>query len=545
METERSHDGPGAGVKELAIVGGLLVVLAAVVFGPHALDGGFLADDWAVYALLNFSDHQGFVGAIQTLLEQPNVSQRPGGAIYLATVETVFGMHMGFQLAWAAAMGVILVLSVYWVLRLMDLPALVAASVSLLILLFPGADSQRLWITASGGQLSVTFTVLGFGLAILAFRAKGRARIAIHAASLALFVASLLFQETALVVMGGGVLLYLLVAPWREALKRWAADLGVLVPIAVFVTSRSSFERQDGAGMVEHAKTMVGDAQALFTSVVLPVGVDKWFVLVPVLLVLGAAIAVARSLPTEDADRADLRRYLVAALAGLFVVMAGYAIYVPAADYYSPVRYGIGNRINGVPSIGWALLLVSIGMLAATLAARAIPRSRRYVQAIALCAVLLVAVQYIGQLRTDAGRYDRAFKNGAKALATMRAKVVPKPPSGAMIWTFAQPIEQVPGIPVFGNTWDMTSSVQLMWRDQTISSVPVYPDLKFDCQRGSVGPAGERFGKGRYRVPYGKAYFVDTATGVYAVPPNRAACLLIARQWGPSPAAAEYGGYGT
>lgn len=540
---ERTRARSGPRVKEIAIVGGLLLVLAAVVFGPHARDGGFLSDDWAIYALLHFSDHHGFFGAIETLLDQPNISQRPGLAIYLAAVDGVFGMHMGFYLAMAAAMGALLVVSVYWVLRLMRLPVLVAGSVSALILLFPGADAVRLWIAASGAQLSVTIAVLGFGLAILAFRAEGRRSIALHAASVALYAASVLFQEGALALMCASVLLYLLVGPWREALMRWAADLAVVVPIAVLVTSRTSFERQDAAGMVEHAKAMFRDAQTLLTDVVVPIGVGEWLLLAAVAaVVLGAAITVVRSLAADDADRPQLRLYLVAAAASLGIVAAGYAMYVPAIDYYTPGAYGIGNRVNNVASIGWALCLVSIVMLAATLLCRAASRPRRYAQAITVAAVLLLAVLYTDQVRTDAERFQRAYTTGARALATMR-RSVPKPPPNAVVWTFGQPIEQVPGIPVFGNTWDMTSSVQLMWRDPTISSVPAYPTLEFDCRQRVVEPAGRRFGEGAYRARYGKAYFVDTVRGTYVVPRDRAECRRLTRSWKRSPPAAEPGGY--
>ncbi|MDQ4048607.1 MAG: hypothetical protein M3131_04380 [Actinomycetota bacterium] len=531
----------GAAVKELAIVGGLLLVLAAVVFGPHARHGGFLSDDWAIYALLHFSDQQGFLGGIDALLEQPNIAQRPGFAIYLGVVGGVFGMHMGWYLAWAAAMGALLVLSVYWVLRLLKLPVLVAGAVSVLILLFPGADAMRLWITASGVQLATAIAVLAFGLAILAFRAEGRRSLGLHAASVALYAASVLFQEGALALMCASVLLYLLVAQWRKAVMRWAVDLTVLLPIAVLVTSRSSFERQDGAGMVEHAEAMLSGAQTLLMSVVLPVVVDEWLVLAVAVLVLGAAVAVARSLRHGDPDRAQLRLYVVATLAGVGVVVAGYAMYVPAIDYYTPRAYGIGNRVNNVASIGWMLCLVSIVMLAATLACRAVSWPRRYAQAITVCAMVLVALEYVGQLRTDAGRYQRAYATGARALATMRASV-PKPPANAVVWTFGQPIEQVPGIPIFGNTWDMTTSVQLMWRDPTLSSVPAYPGLRFDCRATAVEPAGSRFGKS-FRAAYGKSYFVDTVTGTYAVPRSQAECLEITRRWKRSPPTAEPGGY--
>ena len=541
-ETARGHMRAGAGGKELAIVTGLLVVLAAAVFGPHARDGGFLSDDWAIYALLNLPDQQGFIGGVETLLDQPNISQRPGLAIYLAAVDGVLGMHMGYYLALAAAMGVLLVVSVYWVLRLAGLPALVAGPISVLILLFPGADSVRLWIAASGAQLSVTIAVAGFGLAILAFRSKGRRSIALHAASVVLYVGSVLFQEGALAIMCASVLLYLLVGPRRAATARWAVDVAVLVPIAVFVTSRTSFERQDAAGMVDHAEAMLSDARTLLTKVVVPIGADEWLVLATAALVLGAAVAVARSLPAVDADRAQLRLYIAAALAGLGVVAAGYAMYVPAIDYYTPGAYGIGNRVNNVASIGWVLALVSIVMLAATLACRAASRPRRYAQAITICVALLIGLQYVGQLRTDADRYQRAYVTGARALATIR-RTVPKPPANAVLWTFGQPIEQVPGIPVFGNTWDMTSSVQLMWRDPTISSVPAYPTLKFDCRRAVVQPADERFGKGAFRARYGRAYFVDTVRGEYVVPRDRGECLEITRRWKPSPAVAEPGGY--
>jgi len=532
----------GPRVKELAIVGALLALVAAAVYGPHAGAGGFLSDDWAIRALLTFSGDQGFFGAIQTLLGAPNISQRPGYAIYLAAADSVFGAHTAYYLAWAAAMGVVLALSVYWVLRLMKLPALVAGSVSLLILLFPGADALRLWITASGHQLSVTLAVLGFGLAILAFRAEGRSRIAMHAASVVLFAASVLFYEVALAVMCASVLLYLLIAPWREAVMRWVVDLVVLVPIAIIVTSKTSFERQDAAGMIEHARAMFSDALALLTSVVLPGGVGIWLIAATALLVLGSAIAVARSLAAEDADRVELRRFLVTALAGLVVVVAGYAMYVPGIDYYTPGAYGIGNRVNNAASIGWALLLVSFAMLAVTLARRAIPGSRRYVQAIALGAVLLVALQYTGQVRADASRYQRAYATGARALATMRARV-PKPPAGSLVLAFGQPIEQVAGIPVFGNTYDMTSSVQLMWNEPKIVSIPAYPDMKLDCRRRALELASARIDQRTASVPYGRAYFVNTVSGAYVVPRDRAACVRVTKTWKRSPLAAEPGGY--
>ncbi len=528
---------------EVAIVACALAGLAAAVYGGHAVHGGFISDAWAILALHDFAPETGVAGVAEHLLDEPNFSPRPLYAVYLAVLTEVLGGHMGFWLAWLGAMGVLMSVSLYVLLRELRLSALDAGIVATLVLVFPAATSLRLWTALVQAPLATALATLGFAIALRAFAAEGDRRLLLHTVSLATFVASLLLYEIALPVMLASVLLYRLRVPWREAAARWAIDCAVLLPLVLTVTraSSSSAETQDVHGAWDHAMTIADQALTLLTTIVLPFGSDRWYVLALIGLVPTAAILLRRQLAATDPAREALGRWLAVVLAGVVVIALGYAIFVPAIDYYAPLGEGIGDRINAVPSVGWVLLVYGTVMLAATMAFRGIPHAKRLTAGLGALTSLLLAASWMQSITRDIDAYERAYAEGQRVLATIE-RALPDPPPHSTIWAFGQPVEIALGVPVFGNTWDLKSSVQLRYRDPTLASYVAFEDSSFDCRRGEVAAGGSRYAvtdarfARDYTSRYGRTFFVDTISGRWEPILTRAQCRRAAASYGRSPA---------
>jgi hypothetical protein len=496
----------------------LLAVFAAAIYGPYAVDGGFLSDAWSIQALYEFAPKEGFFGAAEHMLDQPNLRQRPLNAVYLAALVEVFGSHMGFWIAWAGAVGVLMSVCLFVLLRELGVTRVHAGAMATLVLIFPASSALKLWTAVPGNQLAISLTIVGLLLALRAFKAGGRRGLALHGGSLAMFVASLLLYEAALPIMLASLLLYRLQVSWRAAARRWAADCVALVPLALGITRSSNFETQDAEGMWQHMEIIWDQAQTLLTTVVLPFGTDRWYALVPIGLVVVAALVVQHLLPPGDLARIALRRWLSVVAAGLVVVVLGYAIFVPAIDYYSPLSAGIGNRVNAVPGIGWVLVAYGVVMVASTLVFRGVPNERLLTAGMAGAACLVIGVNWVQAVDRDANAYERAFAAGQRVLQTMGA-ALPEPPPRSTIWTFGQPVEEVPGVPIFGNTWDMTDSVKLHYGDPTLASLVGFPGTTFDCRADRIVPGGSPHYQieGRYLTGfdsrYGRTYFLETTSG--------------------------------
>lgn len=519
----------------------LLFVIAAVVYGPQAIHGGFLSDAWSNRALYVFSEGHGFFGKVSDLLDKPNIAVRPLQAVYLVTLNGVFGSHVGFWLTWQLITNVIMCLALFLLLRRLSLPAFDAGAISVLVLVFPAASSIRFWLATIWAPLSLALVCTGFLLALVALETEGRRRaLALHAISLACFVASVLLYEVALLVMLASVLLYRLRVPWGLAIRRWIADCIVLLTVTLAVTlSSSAGHEESSVGAWAHGKVIAEQARALFTTVVLPLNSASWYILLLLALVPVGAVLAYRALPASTPVRRDLLRWLSTLAGGLLVVILGYAIYAPGTDYYIPLGPGIVNRVNAVPSIGWVLVLYAGLMLVTTLAARGLPKSRMVASGFAACACALIAVGWLKSIGDYSGYFTRAYEEDVRVLTTVSSALA-QPRSHSTIWTFGQPVEIVPGVPVFGNTWDMTSSVQLTYGDPTIASYVAYPETGFVCDRGDVAPNGPSWGgtdkpDRLYRSPYGRTYFIDTNSGKLVRIDSRAQCRRAVREFEPSP----------
>jgi hypothetical protein len=370
----------------------------------------------------------------------------------------------------------------------------------------------------------------GFLLALSAFEAESKRRaLILHGLSLALFVASVLLYEVALLILLCSVLLYLLRVPWRAAVQRWIADCVVLLIIVLTVTLSSDVGHESSeAGLLSHAKTIAEQAKTLFTTIVLPLNSGSWWALGLFALLPAVALAVYRFAPAAATIRPELRRWLVAMLGGLVVVGLGYVIYAPGTDYYVPLGPGIINRVNAVPSLGWALVLYAGAMLAATLALQGLPRARLWASVVASGACGLIAIGWLQPISTYSDYFTRAYEEDVRVLANIET-ALPNPRPHSTIWTFGQPVEITPGVPVFGNTWDMTASVQLTYDDPTITSLVAGPATVFQCGPDGVLPGGgyaQEDGSPNplYGSPYGLTYFVDTGTSRAILVKDRKQC---------------------
>ena len=498
-----------------------LSALAAALFGRHAMDGGFIGDAWATREAYVFSPHAGFLGTVGYFLEASNIATRPLYAVYRVALNETLGPHAGFWLAWQGATCVLMSLSIYLLLRRLSFSFVDAGVVALLLLLFPAASALRLWTPVIHAPLAIAMVAFGFLLALSAFEAHGPRRLLLHGASLILFAASVLLYEVALPVLLASALLYRLNTRWKTAATRWAIDCAVLLPIALTVTrsSESAGQDQSTSGLLPHAARMLEQSLTLLTTVILPFGGAQWHVLGLIVLLPCVAALVARRLPPSDPARTQLRRWLAVLAAGLIVVALGYAIYVPGIGYYEPLGAGIANRVNAVPGIGWVLALYALIMLSATLALRGLRDAPILTPGLAALACALIAVGWVRSDLRDADAYTSSYQEGQRVLASIGA-ALPKAPSNSTIWTFGQPAEIAPGVPVFGNTWDMTASVQLLYEDPSLRSYVGFPGTTFDCGRRQIVPGGNpnytQAPPGQpneFASPYGRTYFVDTTTG--------------------------------
>jgi hypothetical protein len=516
--------------RQFALVAVALVVIAAALYGPHVVDGGFLSDSWSIRSTAKFSSG-GFFDTVSSYLSEANVKTRPLYAVYLALLNEAFGSHGSLWLLWLVATNVAMCLVLYLLLRRVSVAAFDAGLISALVLIFPAASSLRLWPAVVQAPLTITLALLGMLAAFTAFEARGRRALLIHGGSLALFVASLLLYEVALPIMLASILIYRLRVPWKRAWKRWALDCAVLIPIALMVThSSTAGNTAENSDIWHHATTIASQTRILFATVVLPFGAAHWYLLALLALLPLAAVAAYVWLPSAHPARGELGRWLLVLAAGVAVVALGYAIYVPGLDYYEPLGAGMANRVNAVPGIGWVLIVYAGAMLAATLALRDLPRARILTSGLAALAAALIAVGWVKTVHSESSAYTTAFTEDERILDTMRA-ALPSPQPESTIWTFGQPVEIIPGVPVFGNTWDMTGSVQLTYDDPSLRSFVAFPGTTFACRPDGLVPGGNpTYAVGEspqtnvFASPYGKTYFVDTTNGSLIRLRNPAGC---------------------
>lgn len=526
--TERPARLHAVGWPELLTAAALLALLAAIAYLPETTESGFTFDDWSNAA--NSLQAGGFIDGVERYADI--TMYRPGLVVYVPALFQVLGDHMGWHLAWAAAIGVAVSAFLFGIVRTLGLPRPHAFLLAALVLIFPWFDSTRMWSTASQVTLGIAIAFAGFYVALVALR---RRSWPLHLVALLLYVVSILTYEIALVLIAGAGIVYVAAVGWRAARLRWAADLAVVAGGALWVVSQSPRTHGGLSDHLEHLKDIVIAGGTMLGRSGLPLGPQQ----TTLVLLLLAAIAIAggavwwRDRSRDPDDRSPMLPWLLLGVAGIAVAAAGWVMFVPADPYYTPTTFGVTNRVNGLAGVGLVMIVYAacgvVGVLAGLLGPRG---SARIATIVTVSLAVGVGVMYKAVIERHSDIWITAFRAQEAGLDQIRAQL-PVPATGTTIFVAGYPANQTLGVPIFSSSWDLDGAVKLEYGSPDISAYPVLLDTRIVCGRDGVRLVGGTYAGAA--VPFGRAALLNLATGLTSVPRNVRACRRSAPEMVPGP----------
>jgi hypothetical protein len=153
------------------------------------------------------------------------------------------------------------------------------------------------------------------------------------------------------------------------------------------------------------------------------------------------------------------------------IVALGYIMLIPSNDYYVPLQLGVGNRINGLAAVGYAMVVGGVATLAGALVLAVRPRWRAAPSALTLALCAVVAVGYLHRVSEDRAAWRTATEEQTVVLRDLRAAVPSLTPGTSFVTVGIEPWS-APGVPVFAATWDLSGAAELMYG---VAYVPAYP----------------------------------------------------------------------
>jgi hypothetical protein len=519
------------GRRELLTAWLLLALLGALAFGPHVKEGGFLLDDWPN---ANGSlQSGGFGNAIEYFADL--TLYRPVLVLYVPVTYEVFGTHMGLHLAWAGAIAIAVSFLLFAVLRTLGLPRVHAGLIAALVLLFPWADSTRMWATASQVTLGVSLALAGIWIALTALRLRSWR---LHAVAMLLYALSILTYEIALPLIAAAGLLYVGTVGWRAAWKRWAVDLVLAFSGAAWVLSQTARKSSGIGDTLDHLWDIVVQGGGILGRTVIPLGPGHTTLALVGLAVLGLiGLAVWR----RDRDRAapgtTMTPWLVLGGAGLLVAALGWAMFVPADPYYTPSVFGITNRVNGLAAIGLVLTVYAGLGIVGALGGRLGDRPARTATAVTVALAVALGVSYKAVVERHSDIWTQAYETEMAGAGKLKA-AFPKLPDGTTLFTSGYPLNETLGVPIFSTTWDVDGLVKMQYKNPTLHALPMFPGSRLTCSRTGAALEGPGFTSGV--APYGRVRFLDVSAGRSASPRNRRECRRVAGSFGPGPLYLDY-----
>ena len=365
-----------------------------------------------------------------------------------------------------------------------------------------------------------------------------RRRKRLVAGSLAFYVLGLSITETVLpFLVLVSPLLYLTAAPLRTAARRWLLDLGLAAVAAVLVVSfTSNAPGREVHGLADwwaQAKRFADQSVTLFSHALAPSlhGV-RWLVLIGALAIVAGAVILALSKRAPAARPA--RRWLAIAGIALVGILAGYAVYIPADAYYFPLQEGLAGRVNVGVAAPFALLLVAVAVLAALVLFHWVADARRVALTAAAAYAALLLAAFAQDLRTDLRVWDRSADEQYRTLNIVE-DAVPKPPPNAVVFTFGQAGVVTPGLPIFYATWELTNALRATYDRADLLAAPMIEGRGVYCEGGGVLGSIVDTQEVLQRAPYGRAVFVDVATGRASTIRSQKQCMRLSRTYIPGP----------
>jgi hypothetical protein len=490
--------------RELAVAFVALLLAGAALFGPQVADGGFYWDDWQNSANVHVAGDPGLFSSLDRGTLRPVFGYRPVLTVMLVVEHWGLGQDKHLHLAMAVLFGVLTAWALYLLLRVAGLRRLDSAVPAALLLAFPWADSTRMWATASFDTLAVALYLLGAALAVHALRNPPRRGAVV--ASLVLYLLASWTYEVVTIAILASVALYLAVAPRRAALRRFALDAGVVAIALVVVVTGTSRTPQSLSTQVDHAGTIASQAFSLLARALIPVGsVPGWVGAAALVLICGIGWLRGE------------RRWVVVAGLGALCVVAGYALFVPAAPYYQPLAPGTVTRMNVLAAAGYAVLVYALVRLVV---------GRRAWVAAGLCAV--IGAGYVVKVAHDQEGWQRSARIQARVLAALPPPRAP----GTTYYTFGAPTYAAPGVPAFSLPFDLKAAVRLRYNTHLLAAYPMAHSAVVQCAPDLVYPTGGTYGR-VHGAPYGLAVFVYVPTRRVIPIRSRAQCLRLGGQAAP------------
>ena len=495
-----------------------LVAGGTVIWLPYALSTTFLYDDYA------FVSHAAFSIPASD-------SHRPGSRVVAAGLTSLLGTHAREQYVAVVALAAIMAAAFYAALRAWRFPRVAAGIAASLTLIYPRADSLRLWWAAT--QLVVAIILACAAIAVIGrWVSHGRYAIPSLATGLALTVAAVLtYEATALVV-----LLPLALTPLARDKRRALAATSTLAVTAVVCAvymfrNADPFQTEQGYGSSQWPRRFADLAadgwQTLFVGearhssvVVAVVGATGG-------LVVGSILLLVTRGRRAGGPRADRRRAdpgtpnNVATVVTVCALLAGgflaWLPFVPANAYYTPSAPSVGNRVNGVAQL---FFLAALGLCLATGFTAGARAGRGAIPAVSICAALagLVSATFALTSARHAADFVAAARLRQSILTTVHG-TLPAPAHGETVIlagydrTYSDEI-----IPVFAANWDFNGALKLLYQDGSLEGLPLDPRAR--CVDGGFTNGDPSISP----VPYANLRFVDVATARALVPRDRVGC---------------------
>jgi len=501
---------------ETLLVALFLACVAAAVLASYIHHGGFYSDDWANAAYYRLADPPRYWSSVDELHRA--LGGRPLLALLLPIPHALLGVHPALHLALAAGLGIATSLCLFVLLRTLGLRPLDAGAVATLVLLFPWADSVRLWPTASVNTLSVCLFLVGLTIALRGLDRRGAAALVRHGTAVALYVASVLtYEVTAAAALLAGAL-YLRRGDRGAALRRWAVDVLAIGGALAYSLATTVATRHVGtlADRVHDLRTFVRQCVLLFASALVPAGPAD-------AIGKGLAVAALAAAVVVLAGRGDAELRFWATVAAAAVVAVAAAEFMFLGSFLHPLDPGVGNRANVFAAIGYCLLVYAVVAAAARLAAR-----RGAATALAAVLAAAIAAGYGYRVHADASAWARAARVQRDVVAAVEASGVRLSRSDAVL-TFGAPAEVKPGVPVFDRSWDLAGALQLRTGFLSLRGFPVFEGVTVRCARRGVVVSGPG-SYGTAFARYGSAVFVDVPVRRAVRPRDERRCRAASRQ---------------
>ncbi len=519
----------GPSLREGLIATALIALLGVLAYGGFVADGGFYSDDWAHAADYEFAESPRYIHSFEQ--QRDFLGGRPLSAALMPVPQALFGPDPEPHLILALAIGILISVCFFVLLRTLGMASLHAGAITALALLFPWADSSWLWATGSVNSLSIGFFFVGLTVALRGFDRSGRRGTAMHAVAAFLYLLSVLtYEVTAGVVVLVG-LLYFGRAERGVALRAWLTDLAVVLAALVYslIATASSRPVATVRDRIEDLPDFVRESLLLLSSAFQPFG-SMGRPLQALVLLVAAAVVVAVALRLRCSGESPLReetldgwpRWL---LIGLLAAVATYFMFL--GSHLHPRDGGINNRVNVFA--GFAICLLAYATIAC--ACQLLWRSPRTAGIATFAAAAVLAAGYATDLHSDQSQWRQAAAEQGAVLDDLDSRLLPLPDHSTVL-VFGYPAQAAPGIPVFDRSWDMGGALQIRSGGAVRAAYPIHENVEVTCGEQVVLDGGE--GYGRFTLDYGRLYFYDPDLGSEKID-SRRSCRRAAERLHPGP----------